>query len=59
LLDDQPVDTREDRLRLTRYLDIIDQRVLHKDDSLLSAGRSRRRSWWGLRPLGHREDHAT
>ena len=41
LLDDQPVDdTGEDRLRLTRYLDIIDKRVLQKDDSLLREGKS-------------------
>jgi len=40
LLDDQPVDARQDRLRLTRYLDIIDKRVLHKDDSLLREGKS-------------------
>ena len=39
LLDDQPVDARQDRLRLTRYLDIIDKRVLQKDDSLLREGK--------------------
>ncbi len=40
LLDDQPVDARLDRLRLARYLDIIDERVLRKDDSLLREGQS-------------------